>query len=184
MDSKYPVVLLPDRLRVRCERYGQEVVRSYAAGLNPASRAVSSHGAERDWDLQARAKMAEVACCLYFGIDPETALNWSQHCDSGFDLDWLGLRIDVKVMHAGSSFLIWPVNKRHIFDSKRFDVFVLVEERLPEFALCGFMRKGDFRARKREAGEGHKLTPGTWFVERDKLDPIEELSLIVPPGRL
>lgn len=122
-----PQVDLDNAMVERCLDYGRMVVEGYAAGHNPASRAVSSHGAEYSVELQATARMAEAAFCQWARVDPLEALDWTPTCDAGFDVDLHGVRIDVKATSTGSRYLIWPYRKTHLFASKPFDALVLVK---------------------------------------------------------
>jgi hypothetical protein len=92
-------------------------------GRANASLEVSSHGAQNNSILQAHAKGAECAFCLWAGIDPLTALNWAAKIDRGFDVFWSQRRIDIKHT-ANGRFLIWPINKREFLTEKPIDVLV------------------------------------------------------------
>jgi hypothetical protein len=166
---------LPSEDIERSEAFGAERVRRYKAGLDPASLAVASHGAENNPKLQAFARMAECAFCRCYGLDPHVILPWAGGADGGFDVR-LGLRIDVKATSMSGGFLIWPVNKRHIFASKHFDVLVMVKGCVPWFLVWRWLTKAEFAARRQEAGPRHRLTEGTWFVEDKFCRRMEELE--------
>jgi hypothetical protein len=170
--SHLPTVTLHDRLVARCDRFGVAILASFAANPNPYSR----DGIECDFEKQARAKMGECAACLYFGADPELALNWTARPDDGHDLIARGQRIDVKTIKHEYRYLIWPRAKQTIFDRKRFDVFLMVKENLPRFAICGWISKAEFFARKQVAPPGHRLQSGSWYVDQSELAPIENLA--------
>lgn len=173
--NRAPSVKLPNKLLGRCWQYGEMVVRGYARGLNANSLAVSSHAAEHNRALQARARMAECAFCLAVGANPYGALDWSNSCDDGKDVLLFGhLRIDVKHTRNGY-FLIWPLNKRHIFDRKHFDLLVLVRGTEPIFEISGWVSKIRFQREHGIADETHKLDTGTWFFPARDLLPISEL---------
>jgi hypothetical protein len=163
-------VMLSDDLIAHSRRFGAAVVASYEAGDNPASRDVSSHGAESNAELQAHGRMAEIAFCLYAGLDPLTALNWRLRCDPGFDVVAFGVRWDIKATRRGH-YLIWPINKRHIFASKRFDTLALVRGEAPRFTLAGFTNKPFFAGEHQVATLGHCLDPGTWYMHDSELWP-------------
>jgi hypothetical protein len=164
MDSKPPLILLPNNIVKRCTDYAADLVGAYAAPANSsmaASRAVSSHGIEKDSSAQALAKMAECAFCQWAKV-PIEKLNWQiGRPDKGSDIFWLGVGVDIKHTRHLDGALIWPVNKRHIFHSKRFHIIVLVRGKNP-FELAGSTLKSLFFAQKREIGPGEKLTEGTW----------------------
>lgn len=172
MDSSQVIRLQPD-LIARCERLGQLRVDRYAAGYNRGSRALSSHGAERDVDLQAKSMMAECAFCIWAGGDTEK-LNWSGYSDGGFDAKLLNRIVDVKYTRLACHYLIWPVNKRPIFEKEPFDTLVLVKESLPDFTIAGWMSKEEFWKEHQEEGADrrHGLTPGTWFVHEKLMHPM------------
>jgi hypothetical protein len=163
-----PTVTLPNKWINESERYGLRVVNGYSDGRNPESLSVSSRGAEKNVALQAHARMAECAGCLHFGLDPTTALDWSQFCDNGYDFIYAGVRWDVKATRNGH-YLIWPVNKRDIFDSKQFDDLILIRGVQPTFTIAGFILKSVFREEHRVAGGGHVLDRGTWYMDEEDL---------------
>lgn len=172
MDSKR--IALPPDLISRCWHYGEQVVADYANGLNANSRAVSCFDAESNVDLQALARMAECVFCINADISPDV-LNWGRHCDSGSDVHVNGLRIDVKHTKYGR-YLIWPIAKNEIFSSKKFDALALVVGTpFENFEVAGWISKADFAGSKKVAAEGGKLFPGTWYMDRSDLRPIETL---------
>lgn len=163
-----PQVKLPPDWIERSREWGARVVTDYASGWNAKSRAVSCFDAERNIVLQSKAKMCECAFALWAGIDPQR-LHWERYCDDGADVTWLGKRWDVKATGINSRFLIWPIAKNHIFESKRFDNLVLVKHDEPSFVISGWISKEEFRANHQVAGAGHKLFPGTWYMDQIQL---------------
>jgi hypothetical protein len=172
-------VTLPPEIQKRCWRYGEHIVLDYDSGWNARSREVSSHGAETNIELQALARMAECAFCIWLGRSIE-ALNWSRYCDDGYDTPSSMGRVDVKHTKAGR-LLIWPVRKNDLYQSKRFDVLVLVIGGPEIFEIAGWISKEAFRQRHQIAPEGHKLFPGTRFMDRDALWPVLKPSDWLPP---
>jgi hypothetical protein len=162
--------MLPDALISRCQRFGEETVRGYANGWNENSRAVSSHGAESNARLQAFARMGECGFCLWTGQDPETALNWSGYCDAGYDLLWRRARFDVKTIAVSKVYLIWPIRKNGIYDSKNFDILALVKVAPPICIMAGWISKSDFAKQHETAGRGHRLDEGTWYLSEARLN--------------
>ena len=79
MATKRIRVQLPSDLLARCIKAGEIIVQDL---LNPTtledsmSAAISSHGAELDPILQANAKAAECAFCLWAGFDPLYSVRW------------------------------------------------------------------------------------------------------------
>ena len=181
MDSSHHVTL-PRELIVRCEQHGAGIVHGYGIGLNANSRAVTTHGADRNPRLQATAKMAECAFCLWAGLDPIRSLHWGDDCDPGFDAMFGDLRVDVKETAITSAFLIWPVGKRALFAKKPFDVLVLVKSLIPHFVVRGWVTKQYFAEEHGVADDRHVLTPGTWHMHEKILWPMYELEL-GPPTR-
>jgi len=165
-----PIVRLSPDLVTRCQCLGAYRVERYALGFNPGSRALSSHGAESDPELQGRSVMAECAVCRYLKINPER-LNWTGASDCGFDFEFCGLRFDIKMTKRHSHYLIWPVNKRGIFDIEPFDALILVKQDFPDFEIAGWLTKNEFAALHREADERHVLATGTWYVHESALHP-------------
>ena len=172
-------IILPRSISNRCLRFGCEVVISYRVGNNDNSLSVSSHDAENDPLLQAQGKAGECAVCLWRGGSIEQ-LNWQNRPDGGFDLMIDKYRVDVKTIDINKRFLIWPINKRHLFHVKQFDVMILVKAALPfEFHICGYVSKQRFAERHRVADAAHPLSPGTWYMENSQLGDIEDFS---PPA--
>jgi hypothetical protein len=163
------IVTLPRDLIDHCERYGRQVVDDYRAGLNSASLAVSSHGAEANVELQSIARMAECAFCCFASIDPLASLNWSHRCDPGYDVWCWNMHWDIKYTNWHGRFLIWPINKRAIFHSKKFDALCLVKADPPRFLIGGHTLKAIFAAEHLVAPPGHKLAAGTWYMHESDL---------------
>jgi hypothetical protein len=170
---------LPADLLVRCQKFGEHVVANYRAGYNVNSRAVSSHGAEADVNLQACAKMSECAFCIWARLDPLQALHWDRWVDGGYDLIWGKTRIDVKSIGITDRFLIWPYRKTGFYDDKKFDVLVVVREHAPTFLIERWIEKGQFRERKLVANDDHALTAGTWFMSVSDLHEMYSLRAFV-----
>lgn len=169
-----PIVTLPDRLVARCDKFAHRILADFERSPNPYSR----DGIERDWNKQALAKMGECAACLYFELDPETALTWDARPDPGFDLIAAGgQRIDIKTVKHEKHFLLWSRSKNQIYHRKEFDVLLHVKENLPNFIIWGWITKTDFYNLKKVAPEppGHRLQPDTWFVHESRLNPIAQL---------
>lgn len=165
-----PVVILPRDLQRRCWRFGLDLAASYKKPRTQSARnsaAVSSHGVERDPVKLAWSKMAECAFCYWADLDIED-LKWeTDRADPGSDIRWYLLLIDVKHTFWPNGHLIWPINKRLFFDSKKFDVLVLVRGR-EDFEISGWCFKHEFKANYCELGTDDEpfpmpsLTKGTW----------------------
>ena len=169
------LIALPPEIIARCWKYGEQVVTDYASGWNANSRAVTCFDAHANVELQALARMAECAFCLWAEQSLEK-LKWDRWCDDGADIiiPEAG-RIDVKHTRFGR-YLIWPIAKNQIFASKRFDVLVLVVGTpFDDFRIVGWITKADFAQKHKVAKEGEKLFPGTWYLDRSELQPMEKL---------
>jgi hypothetical protein len=177
MDLKHKTVLPPE-LRRRCREHGRAMAASYARGENPASHAVSSHGADTDPNLLAESKMAECAFCLWACIDPLAELNWDNAPDA-WDVRYCGRYLDIKhTAGLTSRLLIWPYRKVFFYDQTKFDALVLVRGADPIFEVIGWTGKAEFKAKRSIAAPGDRrgLTPGTWFLDMSQLRPLYELE--------
>jgi hypothetical protein len=164
-------VTLPPDLACRSWRYGESVVAGYAAGHNANSRAVTCFDAHSNIELQAYARMAECAFCVWADISTEK-LNWSGTCDDGADISAPD-RIDIKHTKGGRR-LIWPLGKNSIFSSKRFNRLVLViGDIFNGFEISGWITKEDFGIKHHVAPVNHVLVHGTWFLDKSELEPME-----------
>jgi hypothetical protein len=168
------IVTLPSDLIERSKCYGEQVVVGYRRGDNPNSFDVSSHGAEFNVALQSHARMAECAFCEWAGIDANLALDWSRTTDDGWDVIYTGKRVDIKGTRAHGRYLIWPLNKRHIWNNKPFDYLALVRGDDPIFEVVGWVSKRRFEANFQTAGPDHVLDAGTWHMHAKDLDEIPE----------
>ena len=157
---------LEQNLWLRCRDLGERIVRGYENGRSERSRAVSTHGAQADPFLQAQARAAECIFALTFGLDPDSVFHDS-HLAYDFVID--SIRVDVKRTDTFGRYLIWPIGKNAIFDSKGFDALALVKNDGPTGWVQGFIGKADFARRKTIAVAGHKLDPGTWHVDQSLL---------------
>jgi hypothetical protein len=171
------IISLSAPIVARCERYGREVVASYEQGLFPRSSAVSGNrGADKDPALQARARAAEWALCVYLAVNPRT-LNWVVRPDEGWDLVKHHARIDVKETRwPFGRYLIWTLDVNHLFEDKQFDVLWFVRGSMPDFEVCGWVTKAQFREQHHVADENHKLETGTWYMDKGQLNPKEEFN--------
>ncbi len=172
-------IVLPEKLIQRCNKFGERVVDSYRAGLNQASLSVSYRGADKNVALQAEAKMAECAFCLWAGLDPIETLHWGRAADLGYDVIYKGSRLDIKWVGLGRKYLIWSKAKNDFFDTRPFDAFVLVKGLRPRFEVSGWLSKYDFYHRHGIAGRSHVLDEGTWFMDSRELWGMDDFY---PPG--
>jgi hypothetical protein len=171
-----PTIDLPSNWINCCREYAEKVVVDYANGRNAKSRAVTCFDAHDNITLQATAKMCECAFAVWAGMDP-ARLNWSGFCDNGTDIIWRSKRWDIKATKIGGQYLIWPITKNEIYDSKQFDCLALVKFAVPTFELAGWISKGEFSATHEIATDGHKLFSGTWYVHQDRLWDLTSLMM-------
>lgn len=171
-----PTVVLEKAVIDRCYEFAHQIVSNYVGGHNDRSRSVSSHGADVDIELQARAKMAECAFAIWARIGIER-VSWMLGPDNGADFTVrANLRVDIKHTGLRSRYLIWPLRKNALFESKQFDAIVLVKSEADLFEISGWISKIEFSRRKLTAAEGHALTAGTWYVPEEILSEPNHLS--------
>jgi hypothetical protein len=152
----------------RCRELGALIVDNYIGGRCNGSRAFSMGGAELDAEVQANARMGEVAFCIWAGFDPDTAMSWTGLPDHGHDVLFRGLLIDVKTIEHFKQYLIWPVTKNSIYLTKRFQVLVLAKADPPQFEIARWIDKAGFYCERRIADGVPGLIDGTWhMLERD-----------------
>lgn len=174
-------VKLPSDLRTACLKAGEMIVQDLRSPLcieDALSAALSTHGAELDPFLQANAKAAECVFCLWAGFDPLRSLRW-RHADSGYDIVWYSVFIDVKHTAHRNGRLIWPIGKNDQFERKNFDVFVLVTGHDVDFELCGWTTKATFLKHHRIAERGDGLSVGTWFMDQAALNEMAALPVAI-----
>ena len=181
MNQNRKRVLVPNGYVERGRQYGLDLVKHYAAGGSPNSRARSGdRGTESNPILQAQGKIGEVAVAIYFGLDDETAVKWGvDYPDNGTDVTLSnGVRIDVKTTLTPFK-LIWSRDINDLYWQKKFDVLVSVSIIEHDWSSCyieGWITKGSFyRHKKISDGVNCRLERGTWNVEKDILSNIDDL---------
>lgn len=172
-------VRVPHSYVERCIRFGVDMVAWYASeqGARSRSASVSGYGVQTCWRRQGQAKIGEVAAALYYGLDPNVAVNWQvgRGGDGGADITALGVRCDVKTTLPDRN-VIWPKKKNHLFLQKKFDVILAVTSDQIDFGACcieGWISKRDFFEKKliADGSPGQpRLDPGTWYLPRHELD--------------
>jgi hypothetical protein len=83
----------------------------------------------------------------------------------------VSIKVAVHVpMNVAVDIAIWPVNKRHEFARRRFNVLALVVGTPPLFELAGVVSKRRFeRERLTASDEFGRLDLGTWYMDRSVL---------------
>src|SRR5207344_1098457 len=141
------------------------------------SASLSSHGAEKNHQLQRDAKAAECAFCIWAGLDPLVALNWTASAESGTDVVWRGLRVDVKHTPYPRGALIWPYKKVKLFHGKHFDILVLVTGSGRNFTVARWTTKPHFALTALIADENlPAFHPGTMVLPYDQCWPTVSLA--------
>jgi len=167
-----------------CWDFGERLKAHYARGGSPNSRTVSGPW-QADQREFALGKAAEVSAALFFGFDPNPGprcpIKWSvdDGPDGGSDLIAENIRVDVKGSTPKGN-LIWPLTKNGFYHAKRFDILLAVsvaERPIEDLSQCwieGFVTKQEFFDRKKIAGAdaGPRLTPGTWYLEKQFMRPL------------
>jgi hypothetical protein len=173
--NPWEVVLTGDTID-RCKRFGEKAVKGYEDGNKPNSLALSIHGAEKDVQLFARSRMAEVAVCQALDLDDLAALNWSDRADPGYDLQAGDRLIDVKSCDWPKRLLLWPAPKAHFIDTTAADTFILVRVKPPTCYLSGWISKADFikGCAKAEEGNPMRLIPGTLYMDMVQLKRLND----------
>lgn len=167
MDSN--LITLPPEWNERCCRFAVRSVAGYNGGRKNHSLYYSTFGMEKNLAGQAEAKMAECAFCLWAGLDPATALDWSDQPDNGADIIYLGYKVDVKQTKMTHRYLLWPGNKVPAFDRKNFDAFVLVKSARPQFLIARWISKKEFRQHHLVARPGVGLLVGDWYLDQAEM---------------
>lgn len=178
------LVEVPQHYVDRGRQFGFDLVKHYANGGSPASRARSGgRGTESNPVLQAQGKIGEVALAIYFNLGIETVIKWGlDYPDGGYDILLAsGVRIDVKTTLPPFK-LIWSRDINDIYFEKQFDVLVSVSIEEQNWSRCyveGWITKGNFYRRKQIAdGMNCRLECGTWFVDKSILSNIDDLPYL------
>lgn len=142
----------------------------------------------RAFEVQFCGKLAEVALCFYFGLQPSQTINLRPDCADHFDIPLGPIKIDVKGSYWPNAQLLSYSAGRilaGLYDTSPFTHLTLVRGELPaegETAvqeLCGWMSKDDFTRKHLVAPDGHEkaphFVPGTWYVPVEWCSPIEQL---------
>ena len=166
-------VWLPSDIKCRCWRHGEEMVAMYERGDVPVPHRsrFPIRGVEFDARKQTEAKMAECVFAIKRnGLDPRVyEIGTRSQTNTMPSVN--KLRCDVKGAPMFCRYLIWSKAKNHIFESKGFDVLVLVKVNVDKGwgYSQGWCTKREFREKKSIAGKGHRLDEDTWHLDEDIL---------------
>lgn len=179
-----PVVKISPHWRRRSEDFARDVVEGYRLGRKDFSRRLTVPGKPAIWGnagVQYTGRLGEIAWCLYLGLDPEHALDWSQWCDHGADFTVGPYAIDVKTTnHQHGSRLIWPVSKNDYWNQKQFNGLALARvEQDDDVRLLGAVSKARFARECVTSDGGDRLVAGTRFMHKDRLCPAEKFREMV-----
>jgi len=166
--------------------FARTVCASYQAGRKNHSRGLCVQGKpkiDNNPEIQYVGRVAEVATCIFLGLNPRKTLNWGAACDDGVDLTADGVAIDVKASnHPGATRLIWPVSKKH-FMHKAADVLIFAKvpgDRLGRLgqgvSLVGWVAKTRFVAEAVTATGLRGIVDGTVFMDQKHLDDMTTLK--------
>jgi hypothetical protein len=175
------IIAVPNELIERAQKFGRDMVRSYAA--NPSSRSASvtgKWGAEKNPVLQTRGKIGEIAAALFFGI--ESNINWRADRDGDGGVDLVtprGYRVDVKTTQPHRR-LIWSAAVNHLFwdASKVFDILLSATVSDSDQSHCrldGWIGKEGFFVLKKISDGSDGLTAGTWNYPKERLADVHLL---------
>ncbi|HEX8809617.1 MAG TPA: hypothetical protein VF760_11550, partial [Xanthobacteraceae bacterium] len=160
-----PVVTLPEEWVRLCYKWGDEFVaevkRKREAGESWRAHELAADGIEEDPIKQAKAKMAECASIIAFGLHPAT-ISFALLPDHGWDFIWRHLKIDIKNSGWAAQYLLWPRQKNDILEKVTSDLLLFVQEDVPRFRLNGYVSRNYFIKHHEVAGPHHKLQPGTF----------------------
>lgn len=169
-------IKVPLDLRIRCWQFGHDSCEDYEHGKKDASLKYATHGIERDPKGQANAKMAECAFCLWAGLDPWNALDWSEYPDDDYDTIYKGVRVDVKRTSPYGQYLFWPYNKGKV-RHRNFDAFVLVAGKEPRFSMVGWVTKSYFQKHYRVNRGEVPLHLGDKYIQPSELWDMHKFDL-------
>lgn len=189
--SRKLIVLDANKVRVSRE-YGEAIVKWYAspAGQASPSRSRSGEwGAELDPILQGQGKAGEYAVAQYYGLDPKTAVKRTfGQADDGIDVTiTTTAAVDAKTTPDWKRWMIWSGSVNDLYWSKKFTTLVSVSINEDDWSQCwieGWISKEEFFERKMVSDGINcglnrngkpRLTPGTWFMEKRDLHPIQTM---------
>jgi hypothetical protein len=180
---------LPPELLKRVRGYGLRRVEFYEK--YPERCALSSHGAEKSPELQARGKGGECALALWDNLDVDKCgINWSDEPDrDGIDMVLPPrLTADVKTIESHKHYLCWAIRKNDKFKDSKVNVLVLVKQygtvfptpasdAPPRYLVHKWISKYDFGKNYRIAVDADRVQPGTWFMDEPDLYEMRSLRV-------
>ena len=147
----------------------QEVCRKLSTERYSLARANGREdqqiGKQPSWQTDLEGIGGEIAASKVLNVYPSLILE----PDSGWDIKYRGIKIDVKTTKYKTGRLIAKLNTR----SDEVDAYLLVTGVFPEYQIRGFATKGELLSDNNINDLGHG--PG-YTLTQDKLHPIEELA--------
>ena len=125
-------IIVPPLLVSKCIAKASAAVKNNTAKKYRDKYSKGMQSRSNNIETSSAAFIAEVAVCMYLGLDPENELTWKpERPDGGYDIKVYGksstqfTTIDVKAStHQFASRLMWPITKLSKL-STAADVFVL-----------------------------------------------------------
>ena len=141
-------ITVPPYWVCRAKEFAQKIIKT----SNRRSQATKFHKKALNGGQDFPARLAEIAACIFYGIDPEK-LKWdAEKPDAGYDIKLNGWLVDVKSSeHPAARNVIWPLTDLDSFDRKNFNVLLgtkVIAEwdgALAWVTLFGVIEKSEFR---------------------------------------
>lgn len=178
------IIIVPEDLVKKCKRRAKEIDAHYTKlGLTNQIHSKGKVSRSMRVNLFTFGTIAEVALCLYLGVDPEMPLmSTIGEVDGGVDITVNGHTIDVKASdNAFASRLMWPVKKmERMVDAADILVMAVVtpieaETGTRSVDLRGWVTKQDFISQHFKAYKMNGIVDGTPFMNQKSLYSIEQL---------
>ncbi len=168
-----------------CDAHARRVVEGYRAGNKPRSSGLAEHSEQYgdvrlSVELQRLGRLGEWGAAAGLGLDPRVVLDWSDRPDPGYDFLWRGHRLDAKATPSRAAYLLCPRKKAELVKAADILLSVRVKDALGRATaeMIGWILYDDFVRKAKVAGEGHRLLPGTPYVDREDLEQFEDLRRI------
>jgi hypothetical protein len=176
-------VVVPTPWIKRCGEFGRDLANDVRINRAGRDDILPEWTSKRD---QGLSKLCEVIGALACEVDPET-LDWTiGRVDRGHDFALpSGMTIDVKgTWRPNARYLIYPVNKRHLWPNLTVDAFMQVwcegNTKSKNFGYGearGWIKRIDFGEMRYtvKKGDGRRFAHGTWCMHERHLMPMAEL---------
>lgn len=178
-------ILVPADLVKKCEAKARAAVKNNAAKRYRDKYSKGAQTKAKNIDTMKAGFLAEVAMCIYLGLDPDDELTWrADRPDGGYDIKfpYSGHTIDVKAStNVLASRLLWPVTK---LDKLATAAEIFVFTRVPEskatpagqvVELCGWVTKKEFISQHWKAKGINGIVDGTPYMNEKSLYSMEQI---------